>query len=675
MSYDKDEQQPEVEEQTPDHRKITTRQAMHLADLSGADAKQLVGRPIFEIERELKWKIDPQLFAFRKVCGRVVRNNPATGQLEGVPNATVQVEDTDCSFLGYFPVEGPWSKLWWFWPTFCDREVIATVRTDRCGNFCVWIPRWDIDRLLSWRRQRQCYPIIRKPNLADILTQVPDLTVGPIPGDPNPPDPPFAIKRNVLRQVGELVGRPEIERLAEFSERPAFGKPVGELQALLEAPAFVAPQPAPLSDDAIGRLEGVHVAIDDRLDLRPSLAIGPFMRCQDVFVPEWQTIVDVPDITFRVTQDVDFDGDEEEIYSESYFDVRWNAGPIADVTLVAAPFAISTPTCDIPVIPCGNNPRIGTVGLMPLANTHHDDGSGHAIKVNQPHSNGFEVGPRVAPGQAPYAGTLQLHGCYAIGGAKFYRVLYRYEGNNEVAFTGSEWDLATKTGPPWVVHVAPDAAGWYEVPDQAHLTNLWQPNLLFNWPTRNGPNGHYRVRLELADINHQTLAAPTGFSDEVRFTIDNSSPLASINQIRWRVAPNGPWLPENTYTVPYDCLVFERPTHTDIEIEFTWGVSATHLRDLKLGVAGCGVSGQPTLLGGLDLREHWHTGPGDNSYARTTLCSLPGTQAQGAYSVSLSAYSRAFNPAGDGGGLATDWLADYPYIWVNNGVAFAVVDA
>ena len=218
MSYDKDEQQPEVEEQTPDHRKITTRQAMHLADLSGADAKQLVGRPIFEIERELKWKIDPQLFAFRKVCGRVVRNNPATGQLEGVPNATVQVEDTDCSFLGYFPVEGPWSKLWWFWPTFCDREVIATVRTDRCGNFCVWIPRWDIDRLLSWRRQRQCYPIIRKPNLADILTQVPDLTVGPDSRRSQPARP--AVRDQAQRAApGRRARRPPGDRASGRVQR------------------------------------------------------------------------------------------------------------------------------------------------------------------------------------------------------------------------------------------------------------------------------------------------------------------------------------------------------------------------------------------------------------------------------------------------------------------------
>jgi hypothetical protein len=38
-----------------------------------------------------------------------------------------------------------------------------------------------------------------------------------------------------------------------------------------------------------------------------------------VLVPEWVPLVDVPDITFRVTQDVDGDGDEETIYSEGYY--------------------------------------------------------------------------------------------------------------------------------------------------------------------------------------------------------------------------------------------------------------------------------------------------------------------------------------------------------------------
>jgi len=59
----------------------------------------------------------------------------------------------------------------------------------------------------------------------------------------------------------------------------------------------------------------------------------------------------------------------------------------------------------------------------------------------------------------------------------------------------------------------------------------------------------------------------------------------------------------------------------------------------------------------------------------TAVYDLPGTLPQGSYGFDLLAYSRAFNPAGDGGGPATNWLADYPYIWTHPEVDFAVIDA
>ena len=137
----------------------------------------------------------------------------------------------------------------------------------------------------------------------------------------------------------------------------------------------------------------------------------------------------------------------------------------------------------------------------------------------------------------------------------------------------------------------------------------------------------------------------------------------------------GAWTLPNTYMAPYDCLVFERPPGADIELEFTWGATAAHLLDCQLTIHGCGPSGVPTAVGGPEMREHWHTGPSDNSYARVTSYTLAGTQAQGAYSVGLGAYTRAFNPAGDGGGPATNWLTDYPYIYATTGAAFAVINA
>src|SRR6187431_2678877 len=127
------------EEAPPDQRKVTTRQASYLEELTAVPAKELAGKQLAELEGILKWKIDPFLLLFRRVCGRVVRLDPGTGVLHGVPNATVHVEDTDCSFLGFFPVEGPFIWWWWFWPISCHREEIATTVTDKCGRFCVWI--------------------------------------------------------------------------------------------------------------------------------------------------------------------------------------------------------------------------------------------------------------------------------------------------------------------------------------------------------------------------------------------------------------------------------------------------------------------------------------------------------------------------------------------------------
>ena len=123
-----------------------------------------------------------------------------------VPYATVHVEDTDCSFLGLFPVENPFA---WFFPITCRREEIGTVRTDACGRFCIWIPRFEIDWILRFRRERICFPdIFVKPNLRDIL---PLLEAQPVRPHINDPDPPPQLTRR----------GPESLRQAERPARPA----------------------------------------------------------------------------------------------------------------------------------------------------------------------------------------------------------------------------------------------------------------------------------------------------------------------------------------------------------------------------------------------------------------------------------------------------------------------
>jgi hypothetical protein len=108
------------------------------------------------------------------------------------------------------------------------------------------------------------------------------------------------------------------------------------------------------------------VPADALAKLDPRRVFGPFVRCVDVLVPQWTTMLEIPDLTFEVTQDVDGDGAQEVIYSEGLFDVRWDATSIADVVLRADASAIAGPSCDIPDVgPCGE-PAILFASNYPL---------------------------------------------------------------------------------------------------------------------------------------------------------------------------------------------------------------------------------------------------------------------------------------------------------------------
>ena len=104
--------------------------------------KELVGQTVANVLDKHRWIIDPPLVLFRKICGQVVRKDPVTGVEYPVPFATVHVEDTDCGLVWYGPPGWKWG---WFYPLFCHREEIATVKTDECGRFCVYVPWFDID--------------------------------------------------------------------------------------------------------------------------------------------------------------------------------------------------------------------------------------------------------------------------------------------------------------------------------------------------------------------------------------------------------------------------------------------------------------------------------------------------------------------------------------------------
>lgn len=691
----------------PDRRPLTDVGAARLAKLAGVDAKELVGRPIAELAESLRWRIDPELLLFRRVCGQVVRKDPATGKELPVPFATVHVEDTDCGLLGYFPPGWPFG---WYFPFFCRREEIGTVKTDACGRFCVFVPRFEIDWILRFRRRRICFPIIfERPRLVDILERLP-LPIPhwpPIrPPRPEPDPPPFLLEDGglTLRRAEGLIGPELVERLGA-------AQLAGEVGASAEVSLDLAgdvpdlPLPPPLPQEMAQKLEGVtelesvsakFASLDrdqrallerelPRLD--PQRFIGPFWRCRDVFVPQWLPIFDVPDVTFRVTQDVDGDGDEETIYSEGYFDVRWNTGWIPPVKLVASQIALTAPACDGPEVPCEDEPAIVLAGLHPLHNPaapppYHDNGTGYARRPNRPHPSALMSDPPPNPeATAPYAGTVQLYGCNHGLGGQYYRLRYSYQGAPSVPFLGHSWKLV-RIGPGGVLQqlsVAPDGAGWYEIVDPAQG---WLPaHLLLNWPTTSSADGYYEIVLELGDGSKN----PISTSDPVGIRVDNSTPAGSFTGLFWRLAGQSGWPNDLELT----CPVIFRPKGQMVEIRVDYLASANHLRSVQLFAGGCGGGAPaqlaapnwsepptPAFVGGVSQSPyaHWHTGPADNALARSGVYSLAGAAPQGAYSFSLYVASRAFNPAGGDGGFEADWEYNPVVRWRWSTLNVAVVD-
>jgi hypothetical protein len=613
-----------------------------------------------------------------------------------VPFATVHVEDTDCHLLWYSPPGWMWG---WFFPFWCTREEIGTVVTDECGRFCVYIPRWDIDWILTWRAKWVCPPIFLKPSIRDLLEGLRPIPDPPAirdwPPSPRPgptPDPPPDIQPGVLaRRAEELVGRTLARRLVTVASAAETRGTVNldAQREILDSPKFSQPMPPPLPEEFNAMsLDEAKGSLIQRLKLDPKIAerldlnayIGPFWRCFEVFVPEWTPILDVPDITFRVTQDVDGDGDEETIYSEGYFDVRWDAGPIPDVTLEASQIAVASVACDTPEVPC-EEPAIVMAGLMPVQNLpgpadpYLDQATGYARRPNRPHPSGLLVEPGVKPlATAPFLGTLQLYGCNHMDGASKYRLRYSFNGGSTVPFTGLTWPLWRWVGNPGHLEVlwpTADADGWYPIIPDA---DGWMPgHLLLNWPT--GQDGLYSIDLQLGDgasppnVLHTTPA--------IGIRVDNSTPIAQLG-VSWRLVGGASWTPLGNF-----CPVVSRPPSQAVEFKVDVTVTAGHLRNAQLLGGGCGgdvpqlTSPIPPAweaVGTAGLR-HWHTAQADNAASFSAIFQLAAGAPQGVYSFNLAAWSRGFSPAGGDGGFEADWEYDPVYRWSNPVFTFAVVNA
>lgn len=660
----------------PDSVRLTERQVVRLSAMTGIDAADLGKQTIAGIAEKFRWSIDPELLLFRRVCGQVVKKDPVSGIDYPVPFATVHVEDTDCSFIGYFPVESPWS---WFFPIHCHREEIATVKTDACGKFCVWIPRFEIDWILSWRLERVCFPdIFIKPSIRDILDHLREWEEIPIPHPPGPdPDPLPYLDNAILQRAGQLLGRGTAERLNAAAHATALNGRMETLNSMLDRPASVniaPPLPEKLRQLAVqfnndGRQAladhvGAHIDRVSSFDLTRYIGPFPRWRCHYLLHSEIMPILDVPDITFRVTQDVNGDGIEENIYTEGFFDVRWNAGAIPDVTLHTSEIAIATLTCNpMPDPNCdelGNGLGIASAGFMPLVpispaapagNDYFDPIHGYARRLNRPHLDAVIRTSNVLDqaATAPFAGTLLLRGCNRAAKAVFYRVHYSFNGGPAVPFLNLTWPIFRPLGsiPFWVT---PDVNGWYPIlPDPG---NWMIPYLLLAWPT--GQAGVHDLFVELGDgaKKHLQNSAP------VRFRVDNGWPTAAFTGLAWRPIQSGtePCSDPSWTSLPLNCPVVRRAAGQDIEFCVSYQASAAHLLYATLGAGGCGsASAVLSRKTPLDTVSHWHTWQGDNTVIRSAIFRLNyAPDNQGAYSFSVNAWSRAFNPT-DAAGYAADW--------------------
>jgi hypothetical protein len=690
----------------PDQVKITAMQAERLAAVSTVDAREIQGRTVAELSDKLRWRIDPELFFFRRICGKVVKKDPVTGTEYPVAYATVVVEDTDCSLLGYFPKGSRWS---WYFPFKCRREVIATVKTDRCGNFCVYVPRWDIDWILKWRRERICFPVIfERPTLADLLKDLIVREIPPIPPRPEPdPSPLLQLDRGLLLStVEQQVGGNTARKLGTALSRLSFGASAADAIDLLRENAFDVPLPPPLPEElrvVDSNMEGLRSTLGARLnlgsdvfqELDPRRFLGPFRRCFDLIVPEWVPVFDVPDITFRVQQDVNGDGTEETIYSEGFFQVRWDAGALPNVKLVASPIAISVPECgEVIEVPCGNVPEIVRAGRMPVRGdlTMYDPAAGYAVRPNRPHPSGnpADLLPRPAA-ESPFHGTVPIYGCVDVDTpATHYRILDSYSPDGSSApflpVRGHSWWVTRLDAGGTIAeyfYVTPDPDGWYPIviPKGAN-PNDWEPqNLLLDWDTTRTGNGKHTLRIELGTGG--VPLSPQPATDEVAFHVDNAAPHTTF-AVEYRKNAAGPFLP-----LTFPCPVVRRGTvPQDLEFRVTFTASADHLRDVSLAGGGCG-SGEMIYTSGAPAGwfpnaavnptsiSHWHQTVTDNSVVVTAFFRLAATALQGTYSFGAWAASRALNPAGgDTGHLQTPMYEYDPAdVYTTPSFYFSVINA
>jgi len=451
----------------------------------------------------------------------------------------------------------------------------------------------------------------------------------------------------VAERVSDFYTKPQFElaRQTLLAKRALF-EPIEPTELpVLERPAFPDPiAPPALPDDET--LLGILPDAEMLEAVRSTRPIVRLLRCWPEIVPEWHLFLDIPDIVFKVEQDVDGDGVLETIYDQGYFDVNWNLSePTMNVVIEAWPNAICVP-CGPPYQPCTTT---GIVGINDLpVDPAYLSPQGYAVRANRPKPNGARP-----PAKTPFCRTMRLVGCPGYGTAAYYKVFYSYEGGPETHFKESWYVYQISAGASH--HVVPDANGFYPVLTPPN--DYFPYHTLINWRSYNYPNGRYLVRLALYNVAHNPIG-PT--LPSVNIVLDNSRPSpVDFLRLRWREVGTSGW-----QLAPLHCPIIKRPTGKDIELEVRYNVAAAHLRDLSITFVGCD--------GSIGSDSYWHHHVNDNNKVLTWKVTMPASKHEGGYRFYLEGRSRAYNGVG---GLATNWYFDPLRIWRGRNLHIVILDS
>lgn len=673
----------------PTLKPITAIQADRLAALTGTDATQLVQRPIADLAKDLKWQVDPDLFRFERVCGQVVKIDPVTGAKHPVPFATVDVNNVTCNWYWFSPRS--WLYSWAFPFGRCTTELLSEVTADECGNFCVWVPRFDIEWVLRWRKERICLPgVLQRPTVGDILRQhLPQLPpVGPNPPDPQPIVDLLTQREDLATQLG-----PVAEQLRVAAKAHAFAGSAAVLSQALDRPAFTAAVPPPVPSElrlltsadasqALVTLAKLRTAPEGEVDF--SRYFGPFQRCFDIEMPEWTPMFEVPDITFVVKQDTNGDGTLDVIY-DGAFDVSWGSAEPVHVELDVSANAIASPVpgC-FASVPCGDVPAIQQLGLMAVEPSYWDNATGFALHMNEP-AGGLDA-------SAPFGGGMPIFGCVQ-GLGEYYRILDSYADSDGLTTLNPALDgtlaplpAAAFSSPAPVVaawrqelvaggpaNVGPvDTDGWYRV-----RTDLFLPEWIMEWSPIDGV---HKLTVEMGTGTPGAITATGATSAEVTVAVDSSYPTVANFEATWRYTTD-PDTTANGFTT--DCKLIARTPGADVLVTIAYAVTAKHLFEVSLGAGGCGAATVTTTTGD-DITGTWrYPNSFTNHVAGSATYLVAGTAQPGCYGWTLSARSRAFsalNP--DGPLLPLPPLPPHPawdfdsFPWhVDPSLSIAIVDA